>query len=80
MSRGRSLIERMADLTDDIEDNAGKPRAVTVDGQTVEQQSLPDQIAADKYLKAATATAQNGNATGNGYRGINLFKFRAGGA
>lgn len=70
----------MADLTDDIEANAGKPRAVTVDGQTVEQQSLADQVAADKYLKAATATAQDGNSTGNGYRGLAFFKFRPPGA
>ena len=80
MSPCRAFIERMADLTDDIEANAEKPRAVTVDGQTVEQQSLKDQIEADKYLNAAAATTGDGNATGNGYRGLTFFKFRPPGA
>ncbi len=35
--------------------NAAAPRTVTVDGTTATQHSLPDQIAADKYLRAAGA-------------------------
>lgn len=38
------------DLGDQIEDAAAEPRSVSVDGVTVNQQSVTDQIAADKYL------------------------------
>jgi hypothetical protein len=50
----------MADLSDDIETNAGNPKRVTVAGETAEQQPLPDQIAADKYLARKTAAARTG--------------------
>ena len=70
----------MADLTDDIEAQAAKPSNVTVDGQSATQRSLAELIEADKYLKANAATAESGNSSGNGYRGLNFFKFRPPGA
>lgn len=45
----------MADLKTQIHDNAGGPKRVEVDGQTVEQHPLKDQIAADEYLRETTA-------------------------
>lgn len=70
----------MSELSTSIETNAGKPRAVTVDGQTVEQHGLMEQIAADKHLSAVSATQSDGNSAGNGYRGLCFFKFRPPGA
>jgi hypothetical protein len=45
------------DLTETIEDNAAGPKQATADGVTVQQHSLPDQIAADKYLANKAASA-----------------------
>ena len=45
------------DLKDAIKTNAEGPRQATVDGVTGQQHSLPDQIAADKYLAAKNARA-----------------------
>jgi methionine aminopeptidase len=42
----------MPDLTDDIETAAAKPKAVTIDGNTVTAHSLPELVEADKHLKA----------------------------
>jgi len=70
----------MSELSSSIDSNATKPRTVIVDGQTVEQHSLTDQIAADKHLSAVAATQEQGNSTGNGYRGLSFFKFRPPGA
>lgn len=39
-----------------IATNAAGPRKGTFDGMTIEQHSLPDQIAADKYIEAKRAT------------------------
>ena len=47
------------DLKDTIEQNAQGPRQATADGVNVQQHSLPDQIAADKYLAAKRAAATN---------------------
>lgn len=56
------------DLADTIRQNAAGPAKVTGDSGSVEQHSLADQIAADKYLasKAAAATKR---------RGLTLNKF-----
>lgn len=43
------------DLKDAIEQNAAGPKQATVDGVTVQQHSLADQIAADKHLAAKRA-------------------------
>ncbi|OQB80314.1 MAG: hypothetical protein BWX88_04601 [Planctomycetes bacterium ADurb.Bin126] len=38
------------DLSDTIEQSAKSPKQANADGVSVQQHSLPDQIAADKYL------------------------------
>ena len=43
-------------LEDAIRRNASGPKSAEVDGQKVEQHSLPDQIEADKYLASKKAT------------------------
>lgn len=59
----------MADLSDDIETNAGGPKKVTVDGNSAEQHALKDQIEADRYLKSQDAMTSP-------KRGISLARFR----
>lgn len=49
----------MTDISDAIEATAQAPARVTVDGTTVEAQSIPDQIEADKHVNAATARTRN---------------------
>jgi hypothetical protein len=50
------------ELADTIRQNAAGPAKVSGDSGSVEQHSLADQIAADKYLasKAAAATKRRG--------------------
>lgn len=45
----------MAELSDEIEENAKGPLKVTGDSGSTEQHPLPDQIAADKYLRSKQA-------------------------
>ena len=45
----------MAELEDSIQTNAEGPKSASADGVSVQQHSLADQIAADKYLAAKTA-------------------------
>ncbi|MBX3751878.1 MAG: hypothetical protein KF897_17505 [Opitutaceae bacterium] len=49
------------DLDQAIRDNAAQPAKASVDGQTVEQHPLKDQIEADRYLasKQAARTPRN---------------------
>lgn len=47
------------DLKDAIKKNAEGPKQASADGVTAQQHSLPDQIAADKYLAAKDAAARN---------------------
>ncbi|OHB60901.1 MAG: hypothetical protein A2Y12_10165 [Planctomycetes bacterium GWF2_42_9] len=49
-------------MTDELNilENANQPAKVTSDGITVEQHSLADQIAADKYLASKTASQRKG--------------------
>ena len=42
-------------IEDAIRRNAAGPKSAEVDGQKVEQHSLPDQIAADAYLASKKA-------------------------
>ena len=44
-----------SELEQSIEDQAAKPRSASVDGASVEQHPLPDQIAADRYLEGKKA-------------------------
>lgn len=48
----------MADLEDSISTSAQQPRKVTGDEGSIEQHSLPDQIEADRYLKANAAASR----------------------
>jgi hypothetical protein len=47
-----SFLERgvASELEQSIEEQAAKPRSASVDGVSVEQHPLADQIAADRYL------------------------------
>ena len=47
------------ELDSTIEQNAAGPKQVTADGVTVQQHSLADQIAADKYLAGKRAISRN---------------------
>lgn len=62
----------MADLTDDIETSAAAPRKTMTDGLLSEDHSLPDQIAADKYLRSQTAAGE----LANGKLPIQMFVFK----
>ena len=42
-----------------IDQNARGPKSVRVGGESVEQHSIQDQIAADQYAKAQSAAAKN---------------------
>ncbi len=44
------------DLTSTIRDNAATPAEVSIDGQSVKQHSLRDQIEADRYVSSKQAT------------------------
>lgn len=61
------------DLDTAIEENATGPKSASGDSGSVEQHSLPDQIAADKYLESKKASRAKG-------LGIKLVKLSPGGA
>ncbi|HUU94582.1 MAG TPA: hypothetical protein VM487_02495 [Phycisphaerae bacterium] len=64
----------MADPLDSkISDNASGPRRASGDSGSIEQHSLPDQIAADKYLESKKASRAKG-------LGIKLAKISPGGS
>lgn len=46
-------------IKDAIKANATGPKAASDDSTTVQQHSLPDQIAADKYTKSNDAVSKN---------------------
>lgn len=47
-------------LDDAIHTNASGPAKASVDGQSMEQHRLSDQIAADRYLASKQATRKSG--------------------
>jgi len=47
------------DLKDAIKQNAEGPKQASADGVNVQQHSLDDQIAADKYLAGKEAVSKN---------------------
>jgi len=51
----RSPMSRQTDLEETIRQGAASPRRATIDGNSAEQQSLRDQIEADRYLSSKTA-------------------------
>ena len=60
------------DLDNQISENAAGPRKASGDSGSVEQHSLPDQIAADKYLESKKASRSKGF-------GVKLAKLSPGG-
>lgn len=54
------MPEEEDDLSDTIASNAAGPAEVRGDSSTVKQHSLPDQIAADKYLAQKRAREAGG--------------------
>lgn len=60
----------MAD--DTLKDKANQPKSVEIDGQKVEQHSLKDQIAMDRYLASKLAMKRG--------RGFRVTKMKSGGA
>ncbi len=61
-----------AELENTIQENASAPRKASGDAGSVEQHSLADQIAADKYLESKAASRSKG-------LGIKLAKISPGG-
>jgi len=59
-------------LENTIRDNAAGPKSASGDAGSVEQHSLPDQIAADKHLQSKQAMATKG-------LGVKLLKLSPGG-
>ncbi|HRS71443.1 MAG TPA: hypothetical protein P5175_06285 [Anaerohalosphaeraceae bacterium] len=47
-------------LENSIKDNAAGPKSASGDAGSVEQHSLPDQIAADKHLQSKQAMSSKG--------------------
>ena len=60
-------------MTDTVATNAARPKRIKGDEAEVELHSLPDQIAADKYVAGKTAVEKK-------HRGLRFTKLRAGGA
>ena len=60
------------DLSDTIRDSASQPKRASGDSGSVEQHSLTDQIAADRYLESKKASRSKG-------LGIKLAKISPGG-
>jgi len=56
------MSETTENLDESIRKNAAGPKSAEVDGQKVEQHSLPEQIAADEYL--AKKKVMRGRGTG----------------
>ena len=48
------------DLSDIIQENANGPAKASGDAGSMEQHSLPDQIAADRYLESKKAARRKG--------------------
>ena len=55
-----ALLISMADLEQNIRDNAAGPKRAKGDSAEMEQHPLPDQIAADRYLASKTAAKRKG--------------------
>lgn len=72
---GRAVAAPPASMTaEELEQQAQKPKVVEVDGQRVEQHSLPDQIAFDRYLASKKAAERRAGL------GLRVAKMAAGGA
>lgn len=67
------MPDEQTDFKDAIRENATGPAEVTIDGQTVKQHSLKDQIEADRHLTT-------GQAADHPRRGIRFSKLVSPGA
>jgi hypothetical protein len=74
LSRDLFLLVLEKNMAIDIEQSATDPKSVSGDSGSVEQHSLADQIAADKYLASKVASKTSG------IGGIKLVKLMAPGA
>lgn len=63
----------MSDLSQNIKDNAAGPKRAKNDSGEFEQHSLPEQIAADRYLNAKAAVKKAGS-------GLKISKMSSSGA
>ena len=63
----------MSELEQKIKDNASGPKSAESDGQKVEQHSIADQIAADRYLNSKQAVKRAGS-------GLKISKMSASGS
>lgn len=72
----------MPDLTGTIETAASDPASAQADGQQATSHSLPDMIAADKYLKGASALEgeNSGGGQKSGWRSLRMARVRGSGA
>jgi hypothetical protein len=52
-----STDDETPEIVDTLEAATAQPKKVMVDGQSIENHSIPDLIAADKYLKSRTAAS-----------------------
>lgn len=68
----------MADFTEQIEDAANNPQATSGDSGSVTERSIPDLIAADKYLaeKAALAGTNARGGKKSGFRTLGFARAR----
>jgi len=67
------MAETTTSLENRIVENASGPKSAEIDGQKVEQHSLPDQIAADEYLASKSALKSRS-------RGLKFNKLQPSGA
>ena len=58
--RGEPVSDPAPNLDQAIRDNASQPAKASVDGQSVEQHPLKDQIEADRYLASKDAARKPG--------------------
>lgn len=63
----------MADTKNTVKEAMSQPKKGTIDGQSFEQHSLPELIAADKYVRGQEAAKKRGC-------GVRFAKFKSGGA
>ena len=61
----------MSEHDEKLRENANAPKVAEIDGQRVEQHSLKDQIAADRYLESKKALRRG--------LGIRITRMKAGG-
>ena len=61
MNSKENIMTEHEKITETIVKNASGPKSAEVDGQRVEQHTLTEQIAADKYLASKDAVKRRGS-------------------